>query len=293
MEMSFGTASSWSTALWTLISAPVLQLDFGVEVRPLIEFAYEHRRSTPIFDALKTVMDPRKVERLILGLRILSQPLLACHNLLKIAKAVPSLQKIQFHAIASPAALQLTTRNKISLEEAWQELSMPAADAKRRSWLAKHEKNFRKDCGGPLRLVHAEIQLVNFYRKQPGATLEKLHRYIGCNKKACFMCQLFLNSCDLKLSNQGCHGAIPRIPCTLPCDMASDAQKVLQNMTVKMKKLILEEVNDRSIHVAPQKQSIIVSSVHEGQGNNPELLRATKETYNGILQDGLKEIHKK
>ena len=290
---SLETVSSWSTALWTLISATRSQVNFEVEFRPLIDFAYEHRRSTPNFDALKSFMEPQKVERLILGLRILSQPLLACHNLLKIAKAVPSLQKIQFHAIASPAALQLTTRNKISLEEAWQELGIPAADAKRRSWLATHEKNFRKECGGPLRLVHAEIQLVNFYRKQPGATLEKLHRYIGCNKKACFMCQLFLNSCDLKLSNQGCHGAIPRIPWTIPCDMASDAQNILRNMTVEMKRLILKEINHSSVHVAPQKQSIIVSSVHEGQGNDPELLRAKKEKYNGILQEGLKEIQNK
>lgn len=219
-KSSFGPADGWSTRLWSLVSDSEAQADFTWLNKTMVEFAYEHRHSLAIIDDLKSFVEPKKVDKLFQTLCLLSRPLLACHILLAVMKAVPGLQKIRIYPIQSPAPLRLSIGKKVALRQAWHSLGLPTPDVQRHTWIDNHEKIFQEDCVTPLMLVHAEVQLVDFYRRQSGETLAELHNYIGCNKKACFMCQLFFNFCDLKLENRGCQGTISNVPWTVPCNMA-------------------------------------------------------------------------
>lgn len=257
--------------------------------RALVDFAYEHRHSLAVFDALESFIDPRKVKDIFLNLRLLSRPLLACHSLLKIAKAVPSMQRSLIQSIPPPAALRLIRGYRVSLRQAWRSLGLPDADATVTNWMNNHDAAFQEDCGMPLKLVHAEVQLVNFYRRQPGATLATLYPYIGCSKKACFMCQLFLAFCNMKLRNRGCHGTISNVPWTVPCTMAPHLDKELAKMTAIIVERIKTVIRSPQIYVPPQKQSEIGSSVHDELIHRPyhdlDLAR-----YKEILEDGWRKI---
>ena len=287
---SYGPVSAWFTELWSLVFDDEAQDRHPSTNRALADFAYNHRHSSAVFETLESFIDQRKAEKLSLSLRLLSQPLLGCQSLLKIARNIPSMQRTRILTIQSPAPLNLTRGHKVSLQQAWNSLNLPPhTDPQTIKWMSHYDATFQRDCGMRLRLVHAEVQLVDFYRRQPNATPSILHPYIGCSKKACFMCQLFLDVCKLKLRNRGCHGIISKIPWTVPCTPAPHLDEELAKMTAFIVERISTVLRSPQPHLFPQRQSEIGSSVHDELIYRP-YPSPTLARYKEILEEGRRKI---
>ncbi|KAI5817852.1 hypothetical protein BZA77DRAFT_343256, partial [Pyronema omphalodes] len=80
-------------------------------------------------------------------------------------------------------------------------------------------------------IVHAETALVNYFRRENHRFFFPTHRYIGCSKDACYLCQLYFSSLrGLKIELRGCHKEI-FLPGRIPQHREnSDREVVMENM---------------------------------------------------------------
>jgi hypothetical protein len=147
----------------------------------------------PCADTIKVMKTLRTLARPVTDLRILSD----------IARLLPSFRSVFFIELSPPDPVRLQKRHKKTANQAWKKLQLPTADVGLPKNVAKKASQFESDCSHTP-TVHCEIQLLAHYKAKPSQNPTLL--YLGCSKKACFLCARFLALSSLKLGVRGCHG---------------------------------------------------------------------------------------
>jgi hypothetical protein len=154
---------------------------------------YKLKEMLPCVDSLKVIKKLRALARLVTDLRILSH----------VARLLPSFRSVIFIQLSPPDPVRVQKRHKQTVSQAWKKLQLPAVDGGLPNDVAKKRSQFKSDCSR-MPQVHCEIQLLARYEAGPSLTPTLL--YLGCSKKACFLCVRFLALSSLKLRVRGCHG---------------------------------------------------------------------------------------
>lgn len=145
-------------------------------------------------------VDPYKVMKI---LRALARPLTDFRILSRIARLLPSFRSVSFIQLSPPDPVRLQKRHKETLSQAWKKLQLPTVEGGLPNEVAEKGSQFKGDCSRTHK-VHCEIQLLARYEAEPSLT--PTHPYLGCSKKACFLCARFLALSSLKLRVRGRHG---------------------------------------------------------------------------------------
>lgn len=161
------------------------------------------RSSQKTYAKLKDIFpcaDPFKVMK---TWRALARPVTDLYILSHIARLLPSFRSVIFVELSPPAPVRLQKHHKQTVSQAWKKLQLPATDGGLPNNVATKGHRFKSDCSD-IPLVHCEIQLLSRYEAEPSLT--PTFSYLGCSKKAYFLCARFLALSSLKLRVRGCHG---------------------------------------------------------------------------------------
>ncbi|KAJ5951069.1 uncharacterized protein N7479_009482 [Penicillium vulpinum] len=187
-----------------LKSKSLTSLEREDQICQIVELAALALRSSQEMQArLKDILpcaDPLKVMKIW---RIVARPATDLYILSRISWLLPNFRSVVFIKMSPPDPIRLQKRHKKSIQQAWKKLQLPAMDRSLPNNIAKKSGEFKRDCFD-IPSVHCEIQLLARYEAEPSLTPTIL--YLGCSKKACFLCQRFLALSSLKLRVRGCHG---------------------------------------------------------------------------------------
>ncbi|KAF5855625.1 hypothetical protein ETB97_008860 [Aspergillus alliaceus] len=81
--------------------------------------------------------------------------------------------------------------------------------------------------------IHAEVQLI-LHIMQPSYAINSVFKYIGCSKRSCLLCDMFVTKCG-NFGTRGCHGKISS-PWTIP-EINGLSQKHLHQITMSLKSM--------------------------------------------------------
>ncbi|GAB1310631.1 hypothetical protein MFIFM68171_00841 [Madurella fahalii] len=134
--------------------------------------------------------------------RLIARPAVNLRTLARIAHLLPSFRAITFIKVKTPGFTQLSRQQLPGLAEAWERLGLPRLGRFPKS-LSRKEHWFRKNCARAFP-VHCDAQLLLRYEAEP--SLAPSLPYIGCSKKACFLCHSLLSVLGSQISLRGHHG---------------------------------------------------------------------------------------
>ena len=134
--------------------------------------------------------------------RLIARPAVNLRTLARTAHLFPSFQAIVFIKVKSPGFTRLAPHQIPSLAKAWKQLGLPHLDRLPES-LHRRQKEFREDCARDFP-VHCDAQLLLRYKAEP--SLAPTFPYIGCSKRACFLCHSLLSVLRLQTRVRGHHG---------------------------------------------------------------------------------------
>jgi len=144
-------------------------------------------------------VDGSKAARLC---RLVARPAVNLWILARIAHLLPSFRAVAFIKVESPGFTQLASQQIPDLEAAWKRLGLPRLHCLPKSLSCRREQ-FRKDCARAFP-VHCDAQLLLRYAAEP--SLVPSLPYVGCSKKACFLCHSLLSVLALQTRLRGHHG---------------------------------------------------------------------------------------
>lgn len=196
-----------------------------------------------------------KVWRLI---HFLARPISACRLLGETARRLPAFRKLKIQAHRPPIPVILDNRYLIPIHEAWERLGLPVATPSTRETLNKFNDKFIKACSKPFS-THAEIQLVLKYLENPHSQ-PSLH-YLGCSKKACLLCESFMQKSPLQFKTRGGHGK-----CYPTWSIAHSHLKSLEELLAGFAKTLVQRIMEsddasRRLLGQPLAESSMVSSL--------------------------------
>ena len=144
-----------------------------------------------------------EMENLNRALGFLGRPITILRLLIETARLLPNFRNIKFHCLEAPKPIRIAKQFCVTTKEAWLALGLPNHGAQLSKTLEGRMNDFKSLCSRPFS-VHAEIQLLLRYQESPGIwpTLD----YIGCSKKACLLCEAFLQLSPQKFRVRGRHG---------------------------------------------------------------------------------------
>lgn len=134
--------------------------------------------------------------------RLIARPAVNLRMLVRIAGLLPNFRTVTFIKVKSPGFTRLSRQQIPSLAEAWKRLGLPSVDRLPKS-LRRKESRFREDCARRFP-VHCDAQLALRYEAEP--SLAPSLPYIGCSKRACFLCYSLLSVLSLQTRLRGHHG---------------------------------------------------------------------------------------
>lgn len=161
------------------------------------------RSSHKTHSKLKDMLPCADIIKVMKTLKTLARPVTDLHVLSHVARLFPSFRSVVFIKLSPPHPVRLQKRHKQTVKQAWKKLQLPATDGGLPNPVAKKSGQFKDDCSRTS-TVHCEMQLLARYETEPSLIPTLL--YLGCSKKACFLCERFLASSSLKLRVRGCHG---------------------------------------------------------------------------------------
>ncbi|KAK3358216.1 hypothetical protein B0T25DRAFT_178203 [Lasiosphaeria hispida] len=144
-------------------------------------------------------VDGSKAARLC---RLIARPAVNLRTLARIAHLFPRFQAVVFIKVETPGFTRLGPQQILGLAEAWEQLGLPRLDRLPKS-LSHRQKRFRKDCARAFP-VHCDAQLLLRYEAEP--SLAPSLPYIGCSKRACFLCHSLLSVLAPQTRVRGHHG---------------------------------------------------------------------------------------
>lgn len=135
--------------------------------------------------------------------RLMARPETNLRTLAHIAYLLPNFRTAVFVTVPPPGRTRLGSRQILSFEEAWNRLGLPKSDRPLPRSLTRRKKQFRKDCCRAFP-VHCDAQLLLRYEADP--SLRPSLPYVGCSKKACFLCHGLLSALSFQPKLRGHHG---------------------------------------------------------------------------------------
>jgi OTT_1508-like deaminase len=144
-----------------------------------------------------------RMENLKRALGFLARPITILRLLIETARLLPNFRNIKFHCLEPTKPIRIAKRFRVTAKEAWLALGLPDHGPWLRKILEGGINSFKSLCSRPLS-VHAEIQLLLHYQENPG--LSPTSDCIGCSKKACLLCEAFLQASPQKFRFRGRHG---------------------------------------------------------------------------------------
>jgi hypothetical protein len=144
-----------------------------------------------------------KMENLKKALGFLARPITILRLLIETARLLPNFRNIKFHCLEPPKPIRIAKQFCVTAKEAWLALGLSDHGAQLPKTLEERMNDFKSLCSRPFS-VHAEIQLLLRYQENPG--LSPTLDYIGCSKKACLLCEAFLQMSPQKFRVRGRHG---------------------------------------------------------------------------------------
>ncbi|KAK0726806.1 hypothetical protein B0T26DRAFT_639839, partial [Lasiosphaeria miniovina] len=148
---------------------------------------------------LAPLMNGSKAVRLC---RLMARPDANLRTLARIAQLLPSFRAVTFIQVTPPARIRLSREQMPSFADAWERLGLPKSSRLPGS-LSRKQSRFRKDCARAFP-VHCDAQLLLRYEADP--SLAPSLPYIGCSKRACFLCHALLSVLALQIKLRGHHG---------------------------------------------------------------------------------------
>lgn len=164
--------------------------------------------------------------------------------------------------------MQLDKKYIVTLEDAWKALRLPPTPAHMQVTFMSRGKNFKRNCSRGFS-THAEAQLLICYEAFPG--LKPTLDYIGCSKKACPLCEAFLQVAPLRPRIRGRHGGCYPTWGVSPAHLGRLSER-LTRLSKLLKQRVLEQLVSRVVtphHRIPQ--STISRAFLRSQDNVPQL----------------------
>jgi len=168
----------------------------------IVDRAYKCALSADIRAFLFTSLqrDGRKVWH---ALKSLARPVLDCRILRDIATRHLQFQNLRICPVRQRHKTALRPEYPVDIINAWHQLNSFDSSLSQAKILAGFGRRFESDCGKSFAL-HAEMQL--FVHYESGAALPPTLDYFGCSKKACLLCESFLQALARPVAMRGRHG---------------------------------------------------------------------------------------
>jgi hypothetical protein len=154
-------------------------------------------------EELERVIPSADPSRVLRYLRLISRVSGNLTMLARIASLLPSFRNVSFIKVEAPTPTRLGAGQAPSLAKAWKRLDLADSHGALPSSLSGKAAMFRRDCSRAFP-AHCEVQLLLRYEAEP--FLAPSLAYLGCSKRACFLCFHFLSLSHLRLKVRGHHG---------------------------------------------------------------------------------------
>lgn len=225
--------------------------------------AYECIVSADVRGLLHMAFETKIGSKLWYALKFIARPILDCRMLWYIANRYPQFRDVRISPVIARPEKSISLKYQIDISEAWARLN-PASSPDSEGIIAVLGEQFKQDCAATYSL-HAEIQLFMHYEDSPELT--PTLSYFGCSKKACLLCNTFLQALPNPIATRGTHGiCYPAwgIP-PLRSAGAETALKEFEKMLVsRIKSLLYNPAREQKTYfTAAVKQSTFVSDVSD------------------------------
>lgn len=224
----------------------------------IIRLAYHSARMPSAHNFLIETFGNTIGDRVWRLIHFLARPISACRLLGETARRLPAFRKLKIQAHRPPFPVILDNKYLISIHEVWERLGLPVATPSTRETLDKFNDKFKKACSKPFS-THAEIQLVLKYldNSHPQPFLY----YLGCSKKACLLCEGFMQKSPLQFRTRGGHGK-----CYPAWGVAHSHLKSLEELLAGFAKTLVQRIMEsgdasRRLFGQPLAESSAISSL--------------------------------
>lgn len=224
--------------------------------------AYECVASRDVHGMLHMAFEAKIGSKLWYALRFIARPIMDCRMLWYLAEQYPQFRHVRIYPVTVREKKSINPEYQVDMSEAWTRLNPASPPGSELEIIAAFGKQFKQDCAASYSL-HAEIQLFMHYEDRPDLT--PTLSYFGCSKKACLLCNTFLNALPSPITTRGSHGiCYPAwgIPPRWSVG-AETALKELEKLLIsRIKSLLCSSVQGRKTYFMPQvPQSTCVSDV--------------------------------
>ena len=173
----------------------------------IVDRAYRCALSADIRQFLHTKPQAKDRRKVWHALKSLARPILDCRTLRDIAIRHPQFQNIHICPVRQRRKTALldaySDEHEVNITFTWNKLAPGGSSLSEAKVLAGFSDKFKSDCGKSFAL-HAEMQLFMHY--ESGAALSPTLDYFGCSKKACLLCESFLQALARPVATRGRHG---------------------------------------------------------------------------------------
>lgn len=228
----------------------------------IVKHAYECVASREVRDLLTRMSTECSAGLKILdALRFVARPILDCRKLWYIARIYPQFRQARILHVPPQSNTNLNLKHQIDIFEAWARLNSSAPSESEVKKIAEFGEHFRQDCNASYSL-HAEMQLFMHHDGNPSLTPSLC--YYGCSKKACLLCEGFLQSLPSPIVTRARHGRC--YPAWgVPSSRSIDAQSALKSLEKLLVSRIKNVINTsrqgrKTQFIQPVRQSTCVSS---------------------------------
>ncbi|OJJ74436.1 hypothetical protein ASPBRDRAFT_72837 [Aspergillus brasiliensis CBS 101740] len=249
---------------WIIMAALLLRFDserMDSNTRScLVQQAYRCVRETEAQQLLLDALGPKPGLRLWVCLRFVARPLTDCRLLREIALWEPQLRHAQVSLVPSTPKTTLGRDFVVDIVTAWERLGLGIAAKSVIDLLDPYKERFKQACAEPFSL-HAEMQLISHYEECRGA--RRMLDYIGCSKKSCLLCEMFLAALNNPIETRGRHGVCyPAwgVPCSNSEAIHLATHRLTNNLVTRIRGFSREWIQPGATAALPNvMQSGIVS----------------------------------
>lgn len=243
--------------------------------------AYRCVESPKIYEVLQT-SESKVASKLWRSLFFLARPIKDCRLLQSIANRLPQLRNSRISPIFQKHQTVMKQEFQIDILDAWTRLLSAPLPASGENVISQSREQFKKDCATPYSL-HAESQVFVFFQDQPA--LNPSLNYFGCSKRACFLCQGFLQALNEPINTRGTHGiCYPAwgVPRSSSSEVNPALKRLEQKIVSRIKTYLPNPARASKVYHAPAvPQSSIVSNLPESTVSDlrrrEETLRSAKD----------------
>ncbi|KAI8623618.1 hypothetical protein F5Y19DRAFT_492466 [Xylariaceae sp. FL1651] len=171
----------------------------------IVGTAYKCALSPEIREFLQNNLQSTNGRKIWYALKSLARPISDCRLLRHIAIRHPQFQNARICPIRLGHKTTIRPEYQVDIADAWSRLIPGDASPSplELGILTGFGERFRLDCERSYSL-HSEMQLFTHY--EGGAALPPTLNYFGCSKKACLLCESFLQALPRPVATRGRHG---------------------------------------------------------------------------------------